>query len=183
MKKQIQYIFMKVVNSNIILLVVFTILAILFSELLIYFQLSTFWQDKQNYEVVYYIGFWTPMFDALLVVFLVITIKNIYEKNLKEKEKELIELNNNLELRVKEGIEKNRIKDMELLKQARLAQMGGLISMIAHQWKQPLNAISSTTAILEVKLELESFDFTTKEGIKDSTKYLQQELENINEYI
>jgi PAS domain S-box-containing protein len=49
-------------------------------------------------------------------------------------------------------------KDKQLITQSRLAQMGEMISMIAHQWRQPLTAISATSNNLTLKLMMNDVD-------------------------
>ena len=74
-------------------------------------------------------------------------------------------------------------KEKQLLTQSRMAQMGEMISMIAHQWRQPLGAISTTTADLEIKIDLKSFDLDTKEGQEQQAIYYLSQLKNIGEYV
>jgi PAS domain S-box-containing protein len=45
-----------------------------------------------------------------------------------------------------------------MLHQSRLAQMGELLSMIAHQWRQPLNTIAVTLSALKLKAERNKAD-------------------------
>jgi C4-dicarboxylate-specific signal transduction histidine kinase len=71
---------------------------------------------------------------------------------------ELEDINNSLELKVKHEVEKNRQKDNQMLQQSRLAQMGEMISMIAHQWRQPLTAISATAISIKMKTELNKLE-------------------------
>jgi signal transduction histidine kinase len=63
-------------------------------------------------------------------------------------------------------------KERALMQQSRLAQMGELINMIAHQWRQPLAAISSTANSLILKTTLDKYE-------KD---FFAHRLENIANY-
>ncbi|PZN81789.1 MAG: hypothetical protein DM484_07605 [Candidatus Methylumidiphilus alinenensis] len=63
------------------------------------------------------------------------------EAKIAESTAALKNLNEALEQRVWEETEKNRQKDAMLIQQSRLAAMGEMIGNIAHQWRQPLNAL------------------------------------------
>jgi len=100
-----------------------------------------------------------------------------------EYKKEIESLNENLESRVKEEVEKNMLKDRQLLEQSRLAQMGELISMIAHQWRQPLTAIASASTAIGLKAQLNKLDndSATELSGKIST-YVQHLSETIDDF-
>ncbi|MDA7818213.1 ATP-binding protein [Sulfurimonas sp.] len=49
-------------------------------------------------------------------------------------------------------------QNQSLIDNARLSQMGELISMIAHQWRQPLSAISSTAINMNVQVDIEKYN-------------------------
>jgi signal transduction histidine kinase len=60
------------------------------------------------------------------------------------------------DVKYKEAIKKEMIlKDKILIQQTKLALMGEMIDAIAHQWRQPLNAIGSVTSNLIFKSRLE----------------------------
>ncbi len=76
-----------------------------------------------------------------LFFFLVILILLYFYTRQKRLKKEVENLNKTLEKRINTAIEKEKKHQLIMLQQSRLAQMGEAISMIAHQWKQPLNTL------------------------------------------
>jgi len=99
---------------------------------------------------------------------------------------ELQHLNHTLEERIKQEVSKNRKKDQLLMQHTRLAQMGEMINMIAHQWRQPLNAISTTASGLRLKNSIgqydkEFFDKNLKK-IEDYTKHLSNTIEDFRNF-
>lgn len=66
-------------------------------------------------------------------------VKDITERKLAEAE--LSRMNHELETRIKNGVQEIRDKDHLLIIQSRQAAMGEMIGNIAHQWRQPLNAL------------------------------------------
>ncbi len=72
-------------------------------------------------------------------------------------------------------------KERLLLQQSRMAQMGEMLSMIAHQWRQPLGAISS--AIFGIQTKLATGKFDNKESNEELYGYLNTKHKRINEYV
>ncbi len=94
--------------------------------------------------------------------------------------KEIKELNETLEERVKEEVEKNKKHQLMLIQQNRLAQLGEMISMIAHQWRQPLNYISllGQTIVFKYKMNV-----LTKDDILEFDKKLKAQVNYMSETI
>ncbi len=99
---------------------------------------------------------------------------------------ELQELNDKLELRVKEEVQKSRNKDSILIHNSKLAQMGEMMSLIAHQWRQPLSAITATSTGLQVKIELDRYDreffLSSLLKIEDYVKHLSETIDDFTEF-
>jgi PAS domain S-box-containing protein len=66
-----------------------------------------------------------------------------------------------LQEKVKEQREKNRVAKEMMYQQSRLAQMGEMLSMIAHQWRQPLSAITAASGAINLKSKLKKLDEET----------------------
>jgi len=58
-------------------------------------------------------------------------------------------INKTLDTKIKDEIEKNHKKDLLMQEQTKLAAMGEMVGSIAHQWRQPLNALSINIQNLE----------------------------------
>ena len=87
---------------------------------------------------------------------------------------DLISLNDMLEEKVLDGINELRERDKILVQQARFAQMGELLAMIAHQWRQPLSAAAAIVSNLKISIAL---------GEQNSEEELLKQYESIDEHI
>ncbi|GGD35399.1 hypothetical protein GCM10012288_06650 [Malaciobacter pacificus] len=97
-----------------------------------------------------------------------------------QKTKELQELNENLEEKIKKEVEDNRKKDKTLIQQSRYAALGEMIGNIAHQWRQPLSAISSTVTSMQLQREL---NLATNDDIDKSYSSILRNISFLNQTI
>lgn len=93
---------------------------------------------------------------------------------------EIGELSKNFNMMI-ETIESNIKKEKQLVEHSRLAQMGEMMSMIAHQWRQPLGAIGSVTSY--IKIQSEKYDLEDKKEKELFLNALNKKLLSIDEYV
>jgi len=116
------------------------------------------------YSVAEYITLFAVLATTTLIMYAYEKVKEgerkrllLYNQTLQqeiEKQTEkLKELNSDLEIRVKEEVEKRLIQEEMLLRQARMASMGEMIDAIAHQWRQPLMHINAILMNLDRGVE------------------------------
>jgi len=91
-------------------------------------------------------------------------------------EDELLQLNLDLDLRVREEIKKNMDKDMQLQRQSRLAGMGEMIGNIAHQWRQPINSLALILTDLEDAALYGEFDQQYLKTAVDKSKRIIEKM-------
>jgi len=95
------------------------------------------------------------------------------------------QFNKLLEIKVKEAMADSDKKEALIQKQSALVQMGEMISMIAHQWRQPLGAIVAVSIDLkmQIELELEEQREAYKEYLSESLKDIDSLVQNMTNTI
>ncbi|NOQ32335.1 MAG: hypothetical protein GQ570_14595 [Helicobacteraceae bacterium] len=115
---------------------------------------------KSNEEFLFY----TNLTNVALLLFmsmLMYYIFNMYTKKIKALE--AINIENN----------------KKLFQHSKLAQMGEMISMIAHQWRQPLAGISAISIDLNMQLELDTYNLDKKDEQEEHKEYFTNSLNQI----
>ncbi len=112
----------------------------------------------------------TTLVAGLLAILLLRNIRLLHSRlanRVDEKTKELQQLNCDLEEKVRYEVEQSRQKDQIMFRQSRLASMGEMIGNIAHQWRQPLNAMV---------LIIQSFQMKRMAGIELSDDFIDKQV-------
>jgi two-component system, NtrC family, sensor kinase len=107
--------------------------------------------------------------------------KNIIDlKHLNKKEKELFE-------ELKAQVKKNHEQNIFLKHQSRMAIIGEMLNNIAHQWRQPLNAITVQMSGLKLRKELNLIEEKeieeTSESVIKYANYLSNTIDDFRDYI
>lgn len=101
-------------------------------------------------------------------------------------QEELANLNDTLNNKIEKQVKTLREKDRQLQYQSRLAQMGEMLNMISHQWRQPLMSISATNSYLYGKLLVEEFNkeefIEELKLIEDATQHLSTTIDDFRSF-
>jgi len=138
--------------------------------------------------------------DTLIVLFENITetttaqlnSKQVHNNNLllldqiADKNRQLEAFNQEMQRLVDAEVAKNLEKQHMIELQTRHAQMGEMIAMITHQWKQPLSVIQTVCTLLKIKYELGKLSkplFTEKiDNILTQTTYMSQTVSDFQKF-
>ncbi len=104
----------------------------------------------------------------------------VSRRRLATEQKKVRELNETLEQRVSEEVAKNLAQEHLLIQQSRLAAMGEMVGNIAHQWRQPLNALGLLLANVK---DANDFHELNTEMIDESVTTGQQLIQNMSNTI
>ncbi|MEN8304446.1 MAG: HAMP domain-containing sensor histidine kinase [Campylobacterota bacterium] len=147
----------------------------------IFLVLILFIAPYQNILAVQHSPFQTTYISVVLSV--VIVIVYFYQKKMNEA-KDLIF---DQQILLKEQIKELIHKDQLLSAQSRQAVMGEMISMIAHQWRQPLSTVTLSVSNLQVrkllgdKIDDGALD-KALEDISDTVVYLSNTIDDFQTY-
>lgn len=109
------------------------------------------------------------------------------ESQVKDKTAELRELNRSLEKKVQDKADELIQKERLLSVQSKQAIMGEMISMIAHQWRQPLSTVTLQISNLQLRrllgeeVDCDVIDKTLSE-ISDTIIYLSNTIDDFQKY-
>ncbi|MFW5989911.1 MAG: PAS domain S-box protein [Campylobacterales bacterium] len=87
---------------------------------------------------------------------------------------------------VKKMEEKHKAQERLLIQQSKLASMGEMIGAIAHQWRQPLTAISAAVGSMSLKKQLDRLDddyfYSTINSVENHTQKMSKIIDDFMNY-
>lgn len=117
---------------------------------------------------------------AIIIAYTIsIKIQNVInqkDKRVKSTTKALANLNRELDNRVKKEVEKNKEKEQILMQKSKFVALGEMISLIAHQWRQPISELNALVLNIKLHQQLGRLDKTHMDK-------KTQEMENLLEYM
>ncbi len=135
----------------------------------------------QSFTEVYFTLFQAIYFAGVLMVVTLIIL--FYQNKMDEAKDTILRQQEMLKVKVDELTQKDRL----LTVQSKQAVMGEMISMIAHQWRQPLSTVTLSISNLQVqkmlgtKIEDDFLDKKLQE-ISDTVVYLSETIDDFQTY-
>ena len=140
-------------KKEFIILIIFTFITWFFlSEHDLFEELIEFLEEHEEYEL-----------DELFLLFIIMgistsifSIRRVFEST--KINRQLSDLNKNLENKIKLEMNKRIKQEQLLIQQSKLASMGEMLGNIAHQWRQPLNALGLVMQNIHLSYEMGELD-------------------------
>jgi PAS domain S-box-containing protein len=102
-------------------------------------------------------------------------------------EKELKELNNNLETRIQQETWRRREQEQLLIQQSKMSAAGEMLAAILHQWRQPMSALSGLLQDLDDAVEYGEADMdyvrTSVDKSMEQIKYMSQTIDDFKSFL
>jgi len=125
-------------------------------------------------------------FQAIYLAFVLIIVDAIitfYQNKMNEAKDLIFEQQQQLQVQVDELVNKDKLLSI----QSKQAVMGEMISMIAHQWRQPLSSVTLTISDIQLKKMLgkrvdEKVMEETLQSISDTVVYLSETIDDFQTY-
>jgi signal transduction histidine kinase len=127
---------------------------------------------------------WIVGFAALFSLLVGIGARLLVQnRRVRQARKQVEELNRSLEERIARSVAELRRKDQMMITQGRQAAMGEMIGNIAHQWRQPLNALALLLANVRDAYRYHELDADYLErSIAEGNRLIQKMSATINDF-
>ncbi|MEI6211090.1 MAG: CHASE domain-containing protein [bacterium] len=112
-----------------------------------------------------------------------ITERQLAQEELAAKQAQLEVLNNSLQQRIAGALVELRQKDQMMISQGRQAAMGEMIGNIAHQWRQPLNALALVFGNIRMAYQHNALTLENlNEKVENGNRLIQKMSSTINDF-
>jgi len=139
---------------------------------------------KRNDEIGVLSDSFNQMVDSLMQSKRQLEIYNQeLESQVLKRTQELDDLNKDLDKKIKDEVVQRQKQEALLIHQSRLAAMGEMIGAIAHQWRQPLNALGLVQQNLQFRYQMGKLDedFMTR-SMEKSARLIQKMSSTIDDF-
>ena len=152
-------------------------------------ELFNKWIFQEKIKEFDYAVIWKISIVLLIIILAILYRQKLLRKlntelkcAVNEKTKELQEINNQLEYKIKIAVEENIKKDRLLSRQQKMISMGQMIENIAHQWRQPLSLITTSLSAVKLKKQLNDLDdeylIKSIDTVLNTSKYLSNTIDD-----
>ena len=109
------------------------------------------------------------------------------ENMVNQRTQQLETLNEELQIKIKNAVRKEKRQNAIMNQQSRLASMGEILENIAHQWRQPLNTVSWVMNDVLIKAQMGRSDEVDLEAlskkVNNSIQFLSETVEDFRRFV